>query len=47
MKWDFEWTDRAGRRRNQRGVDIFTFDKGKLQHKSAYLKQYVAASGEQ
>ena len=46
-EWDFEWTDRGGRRRSQRGVDIFTFDKGKLRHKSAYLKQYVAAAGGQ
>jgi beta-alanine degradation protein BauB len=46
-EWDFTWTDRAGRQRRQRGVDIFTFDGDKLKHKSAYLKQYVAPANTQ
>ncbi len=42
-EWDFEWTAASGERRVVRGVDIFTFDNGRLTHKSAYLKQYAAA----
>ncbi len=43
-EWDFEWSDKSGRKRRVRGVDVFTFERGKLKHKSAYLKQYVAAA---
>ena len=39
-EWDFLWTDTRGRRRRQRGVDVFTFEDGLIKHKSAYLKQY-------
>lgn len=39
-EWDFLWTDARGRRRRQRGVDVFTFENGRIKHKSAYLKQY-------
>ncbi len=43
-EWNFEWSDRNGKKKRVRGVDIFTFEDGKLKHKNAYLKQYVAAA---
>jgi hypothetical protein len=43
-EWDFEWSANSGEKRRVRGVDIFTFEGGKLKHKSAYLKQFVAAA---
>jgi len=43
-EWDFEWTAKDGNKRRVRGVDIFTFEGDKLKHKSAYLKQFVAAA---
>ena len=43
-EWNFEWGDKSGNARSVRGVDIFTFENGKLKHKNAYLKQYVAVA---
>lgn len=40
-EWDFAWTSADGKPRVTRGVDIFTFERGKLKHKSAYLKQFT------
>ncbi len=40
-EWDFEWTAKGGQKRVVRGVDIFTFENGKVLHKNTYLKQYV------
>ena len=43
-EWNFEFSAKAGRKLSVHGVDVFTFENGKIKHKNAFLKQYVAAA---
>ena len=43
-EWNFEFSAQAGRKLSVHGVDVFTFQNGKIKHKNAFLKQYVAAA---
>ncbi len=43
-EWNFEFSAKAGRKLSVHGVDVFTFQNGKIKHKNAFLKQYVAAA---
>ena len=40
-EWDFEFSDKGGRKMKVHGVDVFTFENGKIKHKNAFLKRYV------
>lgn len=43
-EWNFEFSAKTGRKRSVHGVDVFTFDNGKIKHKNAFLKQYAAVA---
>ena len=43
-EWNFEFSGKAGRKLCVHGVDVFTFENGKIVHKNAFLKQYAAAA---
>ncbi|MGE0484484.1 MAG: nuclear transport factor 2 family protein [Gammaproteobacteria bacterium] len=40
-EWDFAFSAADGRRRTVRGVDLFTFENGRIKHKNVFLKRYV------
>lgn len=42
-EWDFEFSTRDGGKRSVRGVDLFTFENGRIKHKNVFLKRHVAA----
>ncbi|MGR8919096.1 MAG: nuclear transport factor 2 family protein [Gammaproteobacteria bacterium] len=40
-EWDFEFSAANGAKRCVRGVDLFTFENGRIKHKNVFLKRYV------
>lgn len=40
-EWDFEFTLPDGKQQTVRGVDLFTFENGRIKHKNVFLKRFV------
>lgn len=40
-EWDFEFSVANGEKRTVRGVDLFTFENGRIKHKNVFLKRFT------